>query len=308
MVILLERALLESGPMKNIKLNQFTTPKTILLGSIAALALSACGGKEKAEVPTANAKPAITQTKLYTLDCGTIRISDLDAFSTAGDYAGQTDTFTDTCYLVRHPEGDLLWDLGLPAALIESGPQVNGIFTVSLEKTITDQLKEIDLTPKDIDLISISHSHFDHAGQAEQFPGTKWLVNDAEYAAMFNGTEAEAQYEAFKSLERVTIDGDHDVFGDGTVAIIDLPGHTPGHTGLMVKLENAGTILLTGDLFHRSESRKLQRVPQFNTDEPQTIDSMEKFEALASVTDARVIIQHEPDDIASLPKLPEALD
>ena len=67
-------------------------------------------------------------------------------------------------------------------------------------------------------------------------------------------------------------------------------------------------MLLTGDLYHRAESRQLQRVPRFNTDEAQTRESMEKFESLAKVTDARVVIQHEPLDVNNLPLSPEALD
>ncbi|MEE9329259.1 MAG: N-acyl homoserine lactonase family protein [Parvularculaceae bacterium] len=283
--------------------------KIISLVSLVALcAVTACHKKEKTDVvPAEKGAIGVEKLALFTFECGTIEISDLDGFSTDGDYAGIADTFTDTCYLVRHPKGDLLWDLGLPAALKEGEPQVNGVFTVSLEKTITEQLAELALTPSDVDYISISHSHFDHSGQAEQFAGTTWLVNDAEYEVMFGEGADSAPYEAFKGLKRQSFVGDHDVFGDGTVSIIDLPGHTPGHTGLMLQLEDAGTVLLTGDLYHRAESRKLKRVPRFNSDEAQTRESIEKFESLVAVTNARVIIQHEPDDITGLPVLPNAL-
>jgi glyoxylase-like metal-dependent hydrolase (beta-lactamase superfamily II) len=97
------------------------------------------------------------------------------------------------------------------------------------------------------------------------------------------------------------------VFGDGSVMILELPGHTPGHSALQVNLAESGPILLTGDLYHRSESRELKRVPRFNTDESQTRDSMEIFEALAKDSGARVIIQHEPADVATLPKPPAFL-
>ncbi len=86
-----------------------------------------------------------------------------------------------------------------------------------------------------------------------------------------------------------------------------LPGHTPGHSALQVNLTGAGTVLLTGDLYHRQESRDLQRVPRFNTDESQTRASMAAFEAFATASGARVIIQHSQADIADLPKPPEFL-
>ena len=82
------------------------------------------------EVAEAEAPAPLT---VNVLDCGTINVLDLDAFSSAGDYAGQTDTFTDTCYVINHPDGRLLWDLGLPGMLAGAGEQnLGGIFNVSL--------------------------------------------------------------------------------------------------------------------------------------------------------------------------------
>ena len=305
--------------------------RSISILSVALLA-AACSGNEPATetehqtTKTATDAPApiestaqISQLQMYMLDCGLIEISDLDGFSSAGDYAGQSDTFTDTCWLLRHPDGDFLWDLGLPTGLAGSGQQNNGVFTLSMERTLTDQLVEIGMFANDVDMISISHSHFDHTGQADQFQSAKWLVHAAEYAAMFpaeageTGESAESNendessanpFIDFASLERQVFTGEHDVFGDGSVIILPTPGHTPGHTALLVNLPEAGPILLTGDLYHRHESRTLKRVPRFNTDEAQTLVSIDTFEARATATGARVIIQHEMDDIAGLPKAP----
>ena len=83
--------------------------------------------------------------------------------------------------------------------------------------------------------------------------------------------------------------------------IFPTPGHTPGHTSLQVNLTETGPVLLTGDLYHRTESRLLSRVPRFNTDEAMTLESMAAFEARADALGATVIIQHEQDDIAQLP-------
>ncbi len=59
----------------------------------------------------------------------------------------------------------------------------------------------------------------------------------------------------------VGIDGDYDVFGDGSVLILKAPGHTPGHQSLEIKLQKNGTVLLSGDLYHLRDSRKLRFVP-----------------------------------------------
>ena len=243
------------------------------------------------------------------LECGTLDVTDLDVFSSAGDYAGQTDTLTDSCFLINHPDGRLLWDLGLPSMLVGAGVQtVGGIFNVSMEQTLTAQLAELGLTPADIDYVSLSHDHFDHIGQIDQVQDAVWLVQEDEYNDMFppEGTEREidpqlaAMWAAFRPLEAQTIQGDHDVFGDGTVKILEMPGHTPGHSVLLLDMPESGPVLLAGDMYHRKESRELRRVPRFNWSEPVTRESMDKFEALAEELGARVILQHEPDDIAPL--------
>ncbi|MEM0984708.1 MAG: N-acyl homoserine lactonase family protein [Pseudomonadota bacterium] len=288
-------------------------------------ALAACDGE--ATDPPAPVEPAASETaaistndaaaeqlELHKLPCGTIEISDLDLFSTAGDYAGVPDTFTNTCWLVRHPNGDLLWDLGLPGMLTAAGPQDQGIFTVSLSTTLREVLAARGIPMETIEQVSISHSHFDHIGQVDQIaPTTKWLVHQDEYAFMFpsdgeNPPDNAAQFAPFGDLEAVTFSGKRDVFGDGSVLIHETPGHTPGHTSLQVNLPDTGPVFLTGDLYHRAESRVLRRVPQFNWDVENadapgaiTTASMDAFEAIVASVNGQVIIQHEPVDVDAFP-------
>jgi len=285
-----------------------------LLATTAFALAPACAPKPApADVPAEPAVEVVAETAppltVNVLDCGTLEVTDLDAFSSAGDYAGQTDTLTDTCYLINHPNGRLLWDLGLPGMLVGAGVQtIGGIFHVSMEKTITQQLAELGLTPDDVDYLSLSHDHFDHIGQADQVQGATWIVQEDEYNDMFppEGSEHEvdpqlaAMWTQFKPMEALKIKGDYDVFGDGSVKILEMPGHTPGHSVLLLNMPESGPVLLAGDLYHRKESRALRRVPRFNWSEPETRVSMDKFEALADELGAKIIIQHEPDDIAPL--------
>jgi glyoxylase-like metal-dependent hydrolase (beta-lactamase superfamily II) len=300
-----------------------------LLPLIALLA--ACGGEPATE--TTSSQPAATaesrvvkepqDLEVFVLDCGEIDVADLDLFATDGSYAGQTDTFTDTCYLVRHPKGDLLWDLGLPGTLAGSEPYTEGPFTVSLERTIADQLADLDIAPSDIDFVAISHMHFDHMGQAGDFPDAVWLAQSAEYDAMFTTDDAgqrqanDPTYAPFLEMEAREYDAQKDVFGDGTVIIRHMPGHTPGHSILQVMLPENGPMLFTGDMWHRAESREGSKVPRFNWDvenppadgEPGDITrrSMAAVEALADELGAQIVIQHEPLDIARLPTPPASL-
>ena len=284
---------------------------SLLAASTAAL-LSACTPKTEAPAPAAapaETEEATVEKPLHVavLDCGTIKISDLDIFSTAGDYAGQSDTFTDTCFLVHHPKGMLLWDLGLPSMLAGNGETTQGVFTVSMERTLTDQLADHDLTPADIDFVSVSHSHFDHVGQVDQVQGATWLINQKEKDAMFP-PDGSAPYDPslapafamFSPMTQQVIDDEHDVFGDGSVVIFQTPGHTPGHASLQLMMPESGPVLLTGDVYHRAESRELKRVPRFNSSEPDTLVAMDAFEARAERLGAKVIIQHEPADIEPL--------
>ena len=296
-----------------------------LSAGLSLIVLTSCGGTESPTEPAPapmetapaaieTAAPAASQLELHKLDWGRIEISDLDVFSTAGDYAGIADTFTNTCWLVRHPGGDLLWDLGLPGMLVNEGAMEQGIFTVSLDQTLADQVEALGLSMTDIETVAISHSHFDHIGQVDQVKGSTWLVHQSEYDFMFpadNETPADnaAQFAPFADLDVAPFSGLHDVFGDGSVLIHETPGHTPGHTSLQVNLPGEGPIFLTGDLYHRTESRELRRVPQFNSDvqdsngEPGAVTqaSMAAFEAAVADVGGRVIIQHEPDDVDSLP-------
>ena len=258
-------------------------------------------GVEAEEGTTLATAPAPTMAEgptLTTYDCGTIQVGDLDIFADDGSYAGQSDTFTDSCYLIRHPDGrSLLWDLGVPAGLAEGEPLVNGPFTVSLERTLADQLGGTAPT-----YVAVSHSHFDHVAQAEAAAGATWLVHEDELAHMEAGM-AEDQTGGFAALMAMpteTFAGERDVFGDASVRILPMPGHTPGHTALLVDLAGEGPVLLTGDLYHREESREGEKVPRFNTDAEATRASMAAFEAMAAELGARVVIQHEPRDVDAM--------
>lgn len=167
-------------------------------------------------------------------------------------------------------------------------------------------MAEAGLKPRDIDYVAVSHHHFDHVGQPEAAGKATWLVHQAEYDHMFS-EDPPGDFSAFGDFEVQTFTGDYDVFGDGAIRILELPGHTPGHTALLLDMPEAGPVILSGDMYHRTESREGVKVPSFNHDADETKSSIERFEALAEASGAMVIIQHEPDDIARLPKPPEAL-
>lgn len=235
--------------------------------------------------------------KLYVFDCGDITFDDITMFSLANDETDVRELFV-PCYLIEHAEGRLLWDGGLPLALAGKPPQTEASgATVQYKRSLIDQLADLNLSPQDIDLIAFSHFHFDHVGAANAFTGSQLLIQQTEYDAAFLHPETNpvfepALYEGLHAASKTLLNGDYDVFGDGSVQIISAPGHTPGHQTLLIDLENTGRIMLSGDLYHFEKSRELKRTPVFNTDQAQTLRSMERIEALLAASGATLWIEH----------------
>lgn len=257
------------------------------------------------------AKPDI---KLYTFSGGTVMVNNLELFSLDSAYVGQHKEFSDPFYVIAHPEGNLMWDAGLPEGLVgqpKPFTSPDGNFTVSRKDSLVNQLKLIGMTPADISYIALSHTHFDHSGHANTLKDAAWLVPQKEYDYI---TSDESQknnadnYNAIKELKKVqTVEGDFDVFGDGSVILKSLPGHTPGHQALFLNLPEHGPTLLTGDLYHLYENREYKRVPRFNTNVAKTLASMEAFEAFAKEKNATVYIQHQKEDFDKMPVAPNYL-
>jgi N-acyl homoserine lactone hydrolase len=248
---------------------------------------------------------ASVRVRLHVLDGGLIRGYDATDLADDGAYDGRLIDLPAPCFLVRHPAGDLMWESGVSRTRTDLGLDIE--FGLTLEA----QLAELGTTPAEIRFVSLSHGHWDHSGSTWLFARSTWIVDPAERAAMFDDemrtTQAMDDYSALENAETILITGDHDVFGDGSVRIIQAPGHTPGHTVLLLRLADAGPILLSGDLWHLAESRAHRRVPPFNVDRAQTLDSMDKVEAIVRAAGARVVIQHESADLAALPAFPAFL-
>jgi glyoxylase-like metal-dependent hydrolase (beta-lactamase superfamily II) len=283
---------------------------TILLGVLAS-----CKDESKKESAMADDTPdPPSEIRLYTLDGGTVQVNNLELFSQDSVYRGKSSEFADAYYIIQHPKGILMWDAGLSESLVQMEQPYtspDGNFTVSRSDSLKNQLAQIGMKPSDIDFLALSHTHFDHSGHAEAVQEATWLVQDAEYNWVMSRELKEQQpdmYNAVNDLKQIRkITGDYDVFGDGSVLIKYLPGHTPGHCALYLNLPETGSLLLSGDLYHLPLNRLNKRVPIFNTDVKQTLASMEAFEAFADSTGARVILQHSKGDFEKMPKAPNYL-
>ena len=290
--------------------------KKIILLLIIGLAIISCKDiKKGAEDGYADAtkKDTIPKVILHVFDGGKIVVNNLELFSEDTTYHGQTKTFADAFYVIQHPKGNLIWDAGLPENLVglpEPFTDPSGAFTVSRQDSVVNQLKTIGLTPKDFKYIALSHSHFDHVGHANHFKNSEWLVQENEYD-FFTNDSAQVKhadiYSMIKDLNNIKkLQGEYDVFNDGTVIIKPMPGHTIGHQVLYLNIGLEKPLLLTGDLYHFEENRTHRRCPIFNYNIPQTKQSMETFENFAKEINADVIIQHSQKDFDKLKALLKA--
>lgn len=236
-------------------------------------------------------------------------IPDLDFLSDSFAFSGQSKTVTVSCYLIRHGDELLLWDTGLPLIRLGAGQKSVGGGLARLERTLPDQIRQLGIAPDSVKLVALSHYHADHAGQLASFPNARVLLGAADIAVVRGDRSAfnldRLQFPAATKFDPV--EGDRDVFGDGSVLMLATPGHTPGHHSLLVRLRS-GPVLLSGDLWHFAGQRPIRGVPKINTSRAETLASIDRIEQVTANLHAKIILGHEPDDIGLLRAFPAGAD
>ena len=240
--------------------------------------------------------------KLYVLDCGVTQAPDKSRW-TPGMNQGVPIDMSDNCYLIHHVQGWFLWDTGLPDSVAAQPDGVKGPlgFVVKRSKTLAGQLAEIGVSPGDIKGMAVSHTHPDHIGNVELFPQVMLYVQKAEYE--WPGENGKPR---FNPNHPVTLlEGDRDVFGDGSVMIISTPGHTPGHQSLLVKLPKTGAVVLSGDAVHFKDNWDNRRVPSMNTSKEQTLASLQRIADIMTKEHAQLWINHDKPQSDAQKKAPD---
>ncbi len=259
----------------------------------------------------AQSAPRVTSVRLYVFDCGVLVRGEPTAYGLTKAQVGDTN-FADACYLVAHPKGTLLWDVGIvPDAQITPGgvniPVGTSGNSNRASRTLQSQLAEIGYRPADITFLALSHSHADHIANANDYAKSTWLVQKPERELMFTEQAQKgatfANYGALRDSTTRELSGDHDVFGDGTVVLKSTPGHTPGHQSLFLRLAKTGPVVLTGDLYHYAAERTLKKIPT-NDNKEQTQASRDAIDRLLSSSGAQLWIQHDVAANAKLKKSP----
>ena len=257
--------------------------------------------------------------KLYRLDCGHSVAND-ESVWTPGKNVGRSIAFSSTCWLIQRGNQWLLWDTGVPESALnnpDGWSTLPKLIVYHLDKTITDQLAAVGLKVGDIAYVAISHTHGDHIGNMLLFQNSTVLMQRAEYEWISSPDGPNDNVNQLKALARnllgtpkhlQLLNGDTDVFGDGSVTLVSTPGHTPGHQSLLVHLRNSGFIILSGDVVHSEENFEDNIVPSLNTDKAASIASMDRVRKMIATYKAKLFINHDKAESDALKLIPAFYD
>jgi glyoxylase-like metal-dependent hydrolase (beta-lactamase superfamily II) len=257
--------------------------------------------------------------RLYRLDCGRSLAND-ESVWTPGKNVGKPIAFSSTCWLIKHGGTWLIWDTGVPESALndpKGWSTLPQLIVYHLDQSISGQLSAIGVKPDDIHYVAISHTHGDHIGNVALFPKATVLIQRVEYAWIRSPDGPNANVNQLKALARKLmgspkhlqlLDGDTDVFGDGSVTLFPTPGHTPGSQSLLVHLKKSGFIILSGDVAHSAANLRNDVVPSLNTDKAASVTSMENVKVMMDRYHAQLFINHDKAQTDTLKILPAFYD
>jgi len=219
-------------------------------------------------------------------------------------------------FLIEHPKGTALFDAGMhpdcqhdPAGRL--GPRLAGLFAFDYHpgEEIGARLQALGHDPGKIDLLINSHFHFDHCGGNAQIPNAMLIVQRREWDAGMDpddGTRSGFDRRDFDLGHKLRlVDGEHDVFGDGSVVCLPTHGHTPGHQSLKLRL-SGGEIVLAADSCYFCRTLRERRLPRFVYDREQMLASLDRLAALEAAG-ARIVFGHDPTFWRTVPQAPAML-
>jgi N-acyl homoserine lactone hydrolase len=191
-----------------------------------------------------------------------------------------------SCFLLRHPQGNVLFDTGChPSTATDAegrwGPMARAMVPISgPQDNVVDQLQSIGLTTDDIDVVVNSHFHSDHCGCNEFFKKATVVCHARELEA---ARKEDAEKSGFLAVDWKhpmpieTIEGERDLFNDGRIVLVPVPGHTAGMTAALVGLDRSGSFLLASDSVALRANLERDINPRNTWDAEQSSKSMEEI-------------------------------
>jgi N-acyl homoserine lactone hydrolase len=266
--------------------------------------------------------PAAAQEtlKLYVFTSGSLGGFPKAALQIGG--TGNIDWAPVSFYVIKHPKGNVMFDTGNNDKTIADpdgwwGPLAKGFgLKMTKDDAIPVQLAKIGLKPDDIKYVVVGHLHLDHGGNVGQFKNSTLVAQDDEFKAAwwpdvgFSVYYIPGDFAETKNMKTIRLNGDFDLFNDGTVRIIRAPGHTPGSQFMVVKLPKTGSAILTSDVVYLQESLDKNLIPPIpGTQSPgDAYKSYDKIRHIRDVENAKLFIGHDPELFKAAKKAPEFYD
>ena len=253
---------------------------------------------------------------VYALGTGYI---ELDRASMVSDLEpGQPWTVPVTSFLVSHPSGKLLFDTGVhcqarldPLARLGAERMKRLAVKSQAGDDVVAQLATLGLTPDDIRFVANSHLHFDHCGGNEFFPRATFLVQRPELESArrpgFVPGYSPSPLDFDHPLDYRMIEGEHDVFGDGSVILFPTYGHTPGHQSLRVRAGKQGQIVCASDACYTRENMDRDVLPKILWNPAVMRDSLAALRALRDQAGATLVYGHDPAQWEAIPRAPTSV-
>jgi N-acyl homoserine lactone hydrolase len=208
------------------------------------------------------------------------------------------------CYLITHPQGNVLFDTGGHPDLVRDPRSRLGdaadMYEITMREgdDIVSQLRRIDVSPADVGHVVQSHLHYDHSGCIKFFPeATVYAQHEELQFAFWPAVYQRALYipaDFDGPVRWRELRGEHDIFGDGRVVCIPTPGHSPGHQSLLVRLEQR-TILLVADATYLLEKMRERALPAVVWSPDAMVASWERVEEIERREPAELICTHSLD-------------